>query len=63
MGNFFTSPPLLPLLKEMGTTAIETVRINRVEKASPKSVKEMEKLERGSSVVATENNSNLTFVR
>ena len=63
MDNFFTSPPLLWLLKEMGIAVTGTVHINRIERAPLKSVKEMEKLERGSSDVTSENNCNTTFVK
>ena len=43
--------------------ATGTVRINRVENASLRPIKEMEKLERGASDVVTDKNSNLTLVR
>ena len=48
MNKFFTSLPLLRLLKELGIAATGTVRINSDEKALLKSVKEIEKLKRGS---------------
>ena len=48
--NFFTSPNVLRILKERGIAANGTVRINRVEKAPLRPIKEMEKLERGASV-------------
>ena len=66
MDSFFTSLSLLRLLKEMGTAATEQLGLLEkisVEKAPLKSVKEMEKLERCSSDVLTENNYNIAFVR
>ena len=63
MDNFFTSPNLLHYLKTKGIAATGTVRVNRVENAPLKSVKKMEKLERGSTDVVTEKNANITFVR
>ena len=64
MENLFTCIPLLlRLLKEKGKAAIGTVRKNRVEKAPLKSEKEMVKLERSSSDVVTESNSNITVAR
>ena len=41
MNTFFTSPPLLRLLKEMRIATAKIVQINRVEKAPLKSVKVM----------------------
>ena len=63
MDNSFTSPSLLQYLKGKGIAATGIVRANRVENDPLKSVKEMEKLERGSTDVVTEKNVNLTFVR
>ena len=63
MDNFFTSPSLLRILKAKDIAATGTVRINRVENAPLRSIKEMEKLERGASDVVTDKNSNLTLVR
>ena len=63
MDNFFTSPNLLRILKAKGIAATGTVRINRVENAPLRPIKEMEKLERGASDVVTDKNSNLTLVR
>ena len=63
MDNFFTSPNLLRILKAKGIAATGTVRINRVENAPLRPIKEMEKLERGASDVVTGRNSNLTLVR
>ena len=63
MDNFFTSPNLLRILKAKGIAAIGTIRINSVENAPLRRIKEMEKLERGASNVVTDKNSNLTFVR
>ena len=62
MGNFFTSPNLLRILKAKGIAATKTVRINWVENAPLRPIKEMEKLERGASDVAADKNSNLTLV-
>ena len=62
MDNFFTSPNLLRILKAKGIAATGTVRINRVENAPLRPIKEMEKLERGASDVVTDKNSNLTLV-
>ena len=63
MDNFFTNPNLLRILKAKGIAATGTVRINRVENAPLRPIKEMEKLERGASDVVTDKNSNLTLVR
>ena len=63
MDNFFTSPNLLRILKAKGIAATGTVRINRVENAPLRPIKEMEKLERGASDVVTDKNSNLTLVQ
>lgn len=63
MDNFFSSPPLLRLLKELGIAAAGNAVINGDKKAPLKSVREMEKLWRGSSNFANGNNSNITFVR
>ena len=59
MDNFFTSPNLLHILKTKGIAATGTVRINRVENATLRPIKEMEKLERGASDIVTDKNSNL----
>ena len=61
--NFFISPPLLRLLKEMGLAVTGSFQINHAEKAPLKTVKGMEKSERVSPHVVTENDSNITFVR
>ena len=63
MDNFFTSPNLLRILKAKGIATTGTVRINHVEDAPLRPIKEMEKLERGASDVATDRNSNLTLTR
>ena len=63
MDNFFTSPNLLRILKAKGIAATGTVRINRVENAPLRPIKEMEKLERGASEDVTNKNSNLTLAR
>ena len=47
----------------MGLAVTGTFHINRVEKAPLKTLKGMEKREKDSSHVVTENNSNITFVR
>ena len=62
MDKFFTSPNLLRILKAKGIAATETVSINCVENAPLRLIKEMEKLERGTSDVVTDKNSNLTLV-
>ena len=61
--NFFTSPQLLRSLREKGIAATGTVRLNRVENAPLKPVKEMEKLERGSADVVINDNAKIAFVR
>ena len=61
--NFFTSPQLLRSLREKGIAATGTVRLNRVENAPLKPVKEMEKLERRSADVAINDNAKIAFVR
>lgn len=53
--------PLLRLLKEIRIAVTETVQINYLEKAPLKFVKEMEKLQRDSSHVATESKISKTF--
>ena len=61
--NFFTSPQLLRSLRDKGTDATSTVRLNRVENAPMKPVKQMEKLERGSAGVVIDDNAKIGFVR
>ena len=63
MDKFFTSPNLLRILKAKGLALTGSIRINSVEKAPLRRIKEMEKLERGAFNVVTDKNSNLTFVR
>ena len=63
MDNFFTSPNLQRVLKAKGIAATGTVRINRVDNAPLRPIKEMEKLERGVCDVVTDKNSNLTLAR
>ena len=63
MDKFFTSPNLLRILKARGVAATGTVRINCVENAPLRPIKEMEKLERGASDVVPDKNSYLTLVR
>ena len=63
MDNFFTSTNLLRTLTAKCIAATGTVRINRVENAPLRPIKEMEKLERHASDVVTDKNSNLTLVR
>ena len=62
MDNIFTRPNLLRVLKAKGIPATETVRINRVENAPLRPIKEMEKLKRCTSDVLTDKNSTLTLV-
>lgn len=61
--NFFISPALLRLLKEMGLAVTGTFQINHAEKAPPKTVKGIERSERDCPHVVTENDSNITFAR
>ena len=61
--NFFTSPQLLRPLRKKGIVATGTVPLNRVENAPFKSVKEMEKLERGSADAVIDDNAKIAFVR
>ena len=63
MDNLFTSPNLLHILKKKAIAATRTVRINFVEKAPLRPIKEMEKFKRGASDVVTVKNSNLMLVR
>ena len=63
MDNFFTSPNLLRILKAKGIAATGTVRINRVENAPIRPIKEIEQPQRGVSDVVTDKNSSLTLVR
>ena len=63
MDNLFTSPNLLRIRKAKCIAATGTVRINRVENAPLRPLKEMKKLEKGASDVVTDKNSNLTLVR
>ena len=63
MDNFFTRPNLLRILKARGIATTGTVRINRVENAPLRPIKEIEKHERVASDVATDKNSNLTLFR
>ena len=62
MGNFFTSPSLLRVLKESGIAATGTVRANRTEKAPLQAVDDMKKQARGISD-ANDKKSNVTLVR
>ena len=61
MDNFFTSPNLLRILRAKGIAATGTVKINRVENAPLRPIKEMKKLESGASNVVTDKNSSLTL--
>ena len=63
MGNFFTSPSLLRVLKESGIAATGTVRANRTEKAPLQAVDDMKKQARGISDVVNNKKSNVTLVR
>ena len=60
--NFFTSPQLLHFLREKEIAATGTVRLNRVENAPLKPVKEMKKLERGSADFVIDDNAKTAFV-
>ena len=60
--NFFTSPQLLRSSREKGIAATGAVRLNRVENAPLKPVKEMKKLERGSAGVVINDNAKIAFV-
>ena len=61
--NFFTSPQLLRSLTKKGIAATGTVRLNTVENAPLKPVKEMEKLEKRSADVVIDYNARIAFVR
>ena len=63
MDNFFTSPNLVHIPKAKGIPATGTARINCVENAPLRPIKEMEKLERVVPDVVTDTNSNLTLAR
>ena len=63
MDNFFTSPGLLCHLQKQPIAATETVRLCRMGNPPLKSVKEVKKLQRGTSVVAVETSSNVSAVR
>ena len=58
MGNFFTSPNLLCILKAKSIAATRTVRINFVENAPLQTIKEIEKLRRRAPDAVTYKNSN-----
>ena len=62
MGNFFTSPRLLRLLKGNGMAATGTVRANRTENAPLQAADDMKKETRGSSDVVNDNKSNVILV-
>ena len=61
--NFFTSLQLLRSLREKGIAITEAVQLNRVENAPLKSIKEIEKLERGSADLVINDNAKIAFVR
>ena len=63
MDNFFTSPGLLRHLQKQFIAAISTVRLCRMGNPPLKSVKEVKKSQRGTSVVAIETSSNISAVR
>ena len=63
MDNFFTSPNLLRILKAKGIATTGTVRMNRVENALLRPIKEMEQPQRSVSDVVTDKNSSLKLVR
>ena len=60
--NFFTSIQLLCSLREQGIAATCTVRLNMVENAPLKPLKEMEKLERRSTDVKIHDNPKIDFM-
>ena len=61
--NFFTSPGFLCHLQKQFIAATGTVRLCRMGNSPLKSVKEVEKSQRGTTVVAIETSSNLSAVR
>ena len=61
--NLFTSPQLVRSLREKGIAGTGTVRLNGVENAPMKSVKEIKNLERGSADVVIDDNDKIAFVR
>ena len=63
MDNFFTSPGRLCHLQKQTIAATGTVKLCRMGNPSLKSVKEVEKSQQGSSVVAIEMSSNISAVR
>ena len=60
--NFFTSPQWLRSLREKGIAVTDTDQLNRIENAQLKSIKEIEKLEKGSADVVTDDNTKIAFV-
>ena len=60
--NFFTSIQLLCSLGEKGIAATCTIRLNMVENAPLKPLKEMKKLERGSGDVAIHDDAKIDFM-
>ena len=62
MDNFFTSPSLLGVLKEIGIAATGTVQASRTEKAPLQVVDAMKKQARGISDVVDDKKSNVTLV-
>ena len=63
MDNFFTSSALLCRLQKQSIAATGTVGLCRLANSSLKSVKEVEKSQQGTSVVAIEMSSNISAVR
>ena len=61
--NFFTSAGLLCRLQKQSIAATGTVRLCRMGNPPLKSVKEVEKSQRGTSVVAIKTSSNISAVR
>ena len=62
MNNFFTSPGFLCHLEKQFIAATSTVRLSRKGNSCLKSVKEVEKSQRGASVVAIETSFNILAV-
>ena len=60
--KFFTSPQLLRSLREKGIAETVTVQLNRIENATLKPAKEMEKLESGSLDLVIDDNAKIAFV-
>ena len=63
MNNFFTYPDLLSHLKKQSIATISTVILFRLGSPPLKSVKKVEKLQRGTSVVAIETSCNISAIQ